>query len=273
MSTLVMRSGLTILPSRRIRALASALYGGVGGTVFALVAGFADVVLIRDLPLYVDWAGFLSIWALAGLGLAALGALTAWPRAGWRGILMGSFGLAGVVLGVSLIQAQVWVPAGVVVLLLTLVPLAVVCAPLALLLRWLGERHWRAVDYARPDLRQQVALLLALAAGLGLLTGSFLRLSPRAERAAREVDRRLQLQAVDQLPVPPVARPAFSAHLGRPYTLRVRPSRLSAEGYDLAVIYPDGYTLTCVVVVYPGRDPYLRSCADGEAPAPAPALR
>lgn len=270
MSALSMTSSLVVLPSRRIRALASALYGGVGGTAFALVVSFADAALIRDLPLHVDWAEFLSIWALAGLGLAALGALTAWPRAAWRGIALGASGLAGVVLGVSLIQAQVWVPAGVVVLLLTLIPLAVVCAPLAMLLRWLGERHWRAVDYARPDLRQQVALLLALAAGLGLLTGSFLRLSPRAERAAREVERRLQLQAVDQLPIPPAARPAFSAHLGQAYRLRARASRLSTEGYDIAVIYPDGYTLTCVVVVYPERDPYVRSCAEGAAPALAP---
>lgn len=255
-----------IPPARRTRAFASALYGGVGGTVFALVVGLADPLLIRDLPLRVDGPALLAVWALAGLGLAALGALAAWPRSGWLGILLGSIGVAGVVLGVSLIQAQVWVPAGIVVLLLTLPPLMVVCAPLALILRWLGERHWRAVDFARPDLRQVIALQLALAAGLGLVTGAFLRLPPRAQQAAREVHRRLQLHTADELPVPEAERAAFAAHLGQPYQLEAWTSRQSASGYDVAIAYADGFTLTCVVVVVPSQDPYLRGCTAG-APA------
>jgi hypothetical protein len=34
----------------------------------------------------------------------------------------------------------------------------------------------------------------------------------------------------------------------------------STDGYDISVVYRDGYVFSCTVVVYPGYDPYVRNC-------------
>ncbi len=44
------------------------------------------------------------------------------------------------------------------------------------------------------------------------------------------------------------------------YRLFQKPSETSTEGFDIRAEYPDGYNMTCIVVVYPGQAPYLSDC-------------
>jgi len=56
--------------------------------------------------------------------------------------------------------------------------------------------------------------------------------------------------------------PGYPAHASRAYSLSQQPSTTSSEGFDVTAWFADGYTIQCVVVVYPGQDPYVQSCRE-----------
>jgi len=56
--------------------------------------------------------------------------------------------------------------------------------------------------------------------------------------------------------------PGLKEHLGQPYKLKVTPSKISSVGYDVHVLFEDGFAMTCVTVAYLPT-PYMRSCVPG----------
>jgi hypothetical protein len=98
-----------------------------------------------------------------------------------------------------------------------------------------------------------------LAVILGIGTGYFVKMPRRAVEATRFLHQVLQTAPQDtESPVRDL--PGFQSHLGMRYRLFQTPSDTSTEGFDVRAEYEDGYNVNCVVVVYPGNDPYLTDC-------------
>jgi hypothetical protein len=48
------------------------------------------------------------------------------------------------------------------------------------------------------------------------------------------------------------------------YKLSQASSKISTVGYDIGILYSDGYKITCVLVAYGDQKPYLRGCVEGD---------
>jgi hypothetical protein len=254
--------------SRRRRMLAGALYGFLGGTAFALLSGAIDALLHPDLPMYINWNTIILTWAWLGLGLAFFGALTGWFTETLWGIAIGAVTMSMTVLTVNLIQSSVRGAITLVMFVAMALPVAALCMPIVWALRWLAERHVNML--AEPDTNRVrgIVILVAIALALGVLPVLFLRMSARAERSVRIVDTWLQQAAAGQMGetqgLPFDGLPNFKSHIGMGYRLSQRNSRISTQGYDIAIIFDDGYKVTCVVVAYGSQEPYLRACVEGD---------
>lgn len=240
--------------------MAGAGYGFLGGTVYAWMAGTIDALTFRDLPMQVDWAQLLRLWAIAGLGLALLGAVTGWPRERWRSVVLGAAGLAVTVFAVNLALASKPLLVSIFITLLALAPSTVLCLPVTFLLRWLAQKHVEALAQARW---RDIALAVFIAVLLGALPGVTQRMSPEAQIAVRLVHTTLQSKETSELFMAP---PNFAAHAGAPYGLRQNQSAFSTEGYDVHVRFAEGYVITCVSVIYSGQKAFIRGCAEGREP-------
>jgi hypothetical protein len=250
------------------RARAGAFYGGLGGTVFVLVAGTIDALVFRDLPMRIDWMVAGLQWAIIGVGLSVLGALAAWPSDGGLGVVGSAAGLAVLVLGVNLFLGHGTWAASLIVLVFMALPATALCLPITLGLRWLARQHVQA--RAQPGLARWTGpmQLALIALALGLIPGLFMRMSPRAERAVRAAHALLQNAAAD--PGPLSELPDYPAHARTKYELSQRESAISTEGFDVSAAFADGYVVTCVVIVYGDQAPYVRACVEG---AQMPGLR
>lgn len=221
------------------------LVGLALAAIYSLVAGTIDVVVMRDVPLRLDWP---SIWMQTGSGAlagAALGALTAWPVSTWRGILIGGAG----VIGWYFLQTVVKVQAAAVLFLPLFVPLLVICLPIAALVRWLAGRQQRLqVLSGRRRWRAQVTQVLLITA-LGGLAGSWAQMSPAAQEAVRRVHvvvgRALAAPAGAPLTAALRGVPEIRAHAASPYTLDQRPIPGTSDQVDVRVVFADGYVIRC----------------------------
>jgi len=242
------------------RAATGALYGFLGGTAFVIVAGFIDIWLHPDLPLSVNWSAFLLRWLLIGLGLTLVGAVTCWWHEGWQGLILGAVTASAFALIVSLFSSQVGAGLKFVVLIFILMPVAAMTLPIAYLLRYLTERHARALRMNRGKLRAALLLMLIVIIGAGL--GYFMKAPGRRIEAARTVDNYLRDLSTEKNPLTGVAGVPDRAALK--YTMYSIDSTKSTEGYDVHIIYADGYKLQCLVILYPGSPGYLSKCEIGK---------
>lgn len=256
------------------RAALGATYGLLGGTAYVATVALVNPLTLPGLPLQVDVPEVAVQWMLFGLGLTLLGAWAAWPTEGWTGILGGAFVAALLIMGLNLRASGGSWTTGSVLLLLLSVPIAVMCLPIPLLLRWMARKSMQALTFRRRSPAGQLIGWALLAVMLGLTPGLFSRMSPRAEIAVRQVQALVQAAVA----APPEAGligaltnlPNVRDHLDQPYGLSQRRSRISMEGFDVRVFFADGYVFTCVVVVYPSADqqPYVRNCVEGRAARP-----
>jgi len=238
------------------RAALGAFYGFLGGAAFVFVAAFIDIWLHPDLPLGVDWSTFAARLPLIALGLALIGAVTCWWNEAWQGLLSGSAVSAALALIAALFSAQVAAGMKIVVLVFILLPVAAMTLPIAWVLRRLMERHAFAMRHEQG--RARLAWLVVITLGLGAAGGYFMKMPARAVDATRVVDGLLQNPAQADNPIGSVE--GASGRQGVPYLLYQKPSIFSTEGFDVRAAYEDGFALTCVVVLYPGRDPYVSIC-------------
>ena len=244
-------------PQKIRRAMVGALYGLLAGTAFVLMSAFIDLLLYPDLPLGVDWSPVAVRWLLIGLGLALIGALTCFFSETWAGLLAGAVAAGLLALTSALFFSPTTTALKVIILLFTLVPAAAMSLPIAWIFRRLAARHVHALQLKQPAARIAGLVLTAVVLGVGF--GYFAKMSQREVRALRFMHEALQTMAEN--PKQQLRDlPDLHQHAGMDYKLYQKESALSTEGYDIRAEYADGYKVQCVVVVYPGSDPYLSSC-------------
>ena len=257
---------------RRRRALAGGLYGLLAGSAFAMLAGTIDALIFRDLPIFIDWNAILVQGMGYGLVLAGTGALTGWIPEGWKGITLGAGGLALAMLVYSLSQTNLMLVASFTLFAVMVLPLAAICLPVAIALRWLIDRHTGPGETGVPTRsfsagKVRAGWLVLLALILGMIPAFFTRTSGKAESSLREMDKLLKNAAAGQINTRFGVRleqvPALKTHIGMNYAISQRASVISTEGYEILIVFTDGYKATCTVVAYGIGEPYVDRCADG----------
>lgn len=249
---------------KRQRALAGALYGLAAASAFVLVAATIDRLTFPSLPIYIDWAQAALTWLVLGATLTGVGVLAGWFSEGLTGIGIGAAAIAASVMLLSLSQSDYPLPPKIIMFIILSLPLTAASVPVALGLRWLARQHMRALQRTGWALARGLAVTLLLAALGGGVPGLLTRMSPQAERAM------LHLHATLTAPQPPNQSPyspfraatRLDEHWGAPFEMRQVRSITSTEGYDIRVVYPDGYSFWCTVVVYADYDPYVRACRE-----------
>ena len=242
-------------------ALTGALYGFLIGSAFVLVAAFIDTWLYPNIPFGVDWEQALSRWTMIGLGLALVGGLTCLFTESFYGLVAGTVTAALITLTSALYLTSLSGGAKIIGLIFTLAPIAVMSLPVALAIRRLAENHVRAfhAKWTTP----RILLLVLIAMALGTVGGYFMKISYDALLAVEMVHENLQAAPEDQKrEFHEVA--GMDAHQGMSYSISQRRSMSTTTGYDVQVEYEDGFTVECVVVVYPGTPPYINSCEQVE---------
>ncbi len=238
-------------------ALTGALYGFITGTTFVLMGAFINTWLYPEIPFGVDWQQAMTRWALIGLGLTLIGAATCLFAERFYGLVAGTVTTAVLALTTALYLTPLSGGAKIIGLFFTLAPIAVMSLPIALMLRRLAEGHLRALPMKWSALRILVLVLIAVALGAG--GGYFMKISKDALMAVQMVHE--NLQAVPENQKKEVMQAAgLQEHAGMTYSLFQQNSRSTTTGYDVRAEYEDGYIVECVVVVYPGSTPYIRSC-------------
>jgi hypothetical protein len=234
-----------------------AFYGILVGNAFVLTASAVDKLLYLELPLGFDWPLFATRWGGIALGLALVGAVTALFHERLPGVLVGGVSASLLALGSALFLSPVTAGMKLMVLIFILMPIAAMSLPIALILRWMADKHAQALESKQPLTRVLPLVLLAIVLGVG--SGYFLKMSRRGVEATRFLHHLLQTASQDaESPIRDL--PGLQSHRDMSYILFPKPSETSREGFDIRVEYADGYSVNCTVVVYPGRDPYVSGC-------------
>lgn len=237
--------------------LVGALYGFLIGNAFVIAGSAVDRLLYPDLPLGFDWSLFAMRWTWIALGLAVLGAITSLFSERMTSLLVGAT-IAGLLALLSaLLLSPVTMGVKLIVLIFALIPMAAMALPVTLILRWLVDRHEDILAQKQQLVRIVPLVLLAIVLGVG--GGYFLKSTARAAQAMRFAHHLLQTAPQD--PESPFRDlPGLQSHIGMRYKLFQKTSEASTEGFDVRAEYEDGYSVTCIVIVYPGRDPHLSDC-------------
>ena len=258
--------------SRRGRMLAGALYGLLGATAYALLSGTINALTHPGLSIFVDWSSILLTWLWLGLGLAFFGALTGWFTETVKGILVGAVSLSAAVLIANLIQSSARGAITIVMFFAMALPVAAICLPVIWALRWLAERHVRLLSETGSQRTRGIILLVIVTLAFGFVPAAFQRMSATEEKTVRLVDALIKQaeagQATESPALPLEKLPTLNAHLGMDYSLSQSKSKISTVGYDVSIIFSDGYKVTCVLVVYGDQDPFFRGCVEGDVPSP-----
>jgi hypothetical protein len=255
----------SIQPEPRFRTttyiLVGALYGFLIGNAFVITASTVDRFLYPDLPLGFDWSVFTLRWVWISLGLTVVGAVASLFTERLPSLIVGAVIAGFLALVSALFLSPVAMGMKLIVLIFTLVPMAAMSLPVTLILRWLVDKHEQALEF-QPYMARVIPLLL-LSIVLGAGTGYFLKMSQRAVEATRFMHHLLQTTPQDaESPIRDL--PGLQDHTGSSYRLFQQTSETSTEGFDVRAEYDDGYSVTCIVVVYPGRDPYLSDCQSSQ---------
>jgi hypothetical protein len=250
------------------RSLGGALYGFLGGSVFSILSGTIDTLTYPDLPIYTDWAAIFSRWVWFGLGLAVVGLIIGWFTEKLKGIAAGASALALALLVISVTQADFLPMADIILVLILILPVSAICIPIALILRALANRHMHVLEQSGFLRARALVVLVFWAVFLGAAIGSLARTTGKAEQSLRTMDTLLQNAAAGQAN-PRLERilgelPAFKTHIGMGYQLSQQTSIVSAEGYEIKIIFDDGYQAICTMVAYGSQKPYVFDCAEGE---------
>jgi len=241
--------------------LVGAFYGFLAGNAFVISGATVDRLLHPDLPLGIDWSIVAMRWVWIGLGLALIGAITSFFNDKMPGLLAGALVTGFVALTSALFSSPVTTGLKVLVLIFTLAPMAAMSLPVTLILRWLVDKHEDALQLQQHIRRISLLVLLAIVLGAG--SGYFLKMSRRAVQATRFMHHQLQTAPQDaESPIHDL--PDFQSHVDMNYQLFQGPSESSAEGFDVRAEYNDGYSVNCVVVIYPGSDPYFSDCTSAQ---------
>ncbi len=229
------------------RAASGAVIGLLLAAAYSLVGSTIDVVLMRDVPLRLDWPAVWGSLALAAVGGAALGALTAWPETGWLGILAGAAGFVGW----SFFQSYLKLQAATLLFLPLFLPLVAMSVPLTAFLRWSAGRQETLQNQPGPARWRAQAWLLAVILLVGVFAGTWAQMPASSQAAVRRVHRvlteTLAEPAGDRLPAAFNSVPDLRRHAASPYQLEQRPLYSTSGQVEVIATFADGYQITCVV--------------------------
>lgn len=251
--------------SQARHAWVGALFGLAAGAAFAIAASGVDLLLHRDLPLGFEVDFLFTYGLIVSVALSIVGFVTCWAVETWRGLAYGALAAGLFVLIGSLLQSsEATAGMKLMVLAFILVPVAALALPIAWILRWLTEMHMRA-RLERFSM-WKITLLVVVPLACGAAGGWFMRMPPSAVEAVHFMDGMIQI-APNHEDNPLRQVNGFGDHSGENYKLYESSSTVSTEGFDVIAEYEDGYRLSCTVVVFPGRDPFMSGC-EGENDLP-----
>lgn len=253
----------SMIMSDRGRAMAGAFYGLVVGTAYALLAATIDAILLRDVPMRLNWPAVWASVAATGAGGALLGAVAAWPSSALRGIIIGALAMASWGILRAVIVSGINPALVLAAFLPTFLPTAMVSLPIVLLLRGVVALHESFLEKTGRDwLLSQAGLLIGLIA-LGLFVGSWAQMPPYAQDAVRRVNRMvsgyLSGPADAPVPLPLSGIPNLRARVGKAFTLEQSPAASGVTAVEVGVIFDNGYTITCLI----NGEGALPSCLEG----------
>ncbi len=254
---------------RRLRMLPGAMYGLIIASIYAFVGSIVNQLSFPDLPIGVDWRSLLQTWLFFAAWLGVGGTFINWFTQTEESMVTGLFVMMLIALGAGALTLEGNLPTQFGKILLLALPVMAISLVMTITLRWLGVRHADSVEREQTLWTKSIAILVAIALTIGGLTGFGLtRWSEKTLRGVRYVHSRLQTLAVD----PAQAETLFSlsdvpdlrSHIGIPYTLHGKPSGQSITAAEVTAEFKDGYKITCVLLVFPDRPPFLRACAEGD---------
>lgn len=254
---------------RRLRMLPGAIYGLIIASTYALVGSLVNQLSFPDLPVGVDWRNLLITWLFFAVWLGVGGAFINWFTQTEESMVTGLLVMTLIALGAGALTFEGNLPAQFGKILLLALPVMAISLVMTITLRWLGERHAEIIEREKTLMTKNIAILVAIAFAIGGLTGLGLtRWGDSTLNAARYIHDRLQTVAAD----PAQAETLFSlsdvpdlkSHIGTPYTLRGHPSGQSVVAAEITTEFKDGYQITCILLVFPDKPPFLSACAEGE---------
>ena len=254
---------------RKQRALAGVGYSLLAGTAFVLVSKTINALTYPSLPILIDWPATLLMWLWVLLGLSALGALVGWYAESIVAVFAGSLALAFTIVGYSIFQSGQFEAVTLIMFLMLMLPITAVCFPVALIVRWLINRHMYALDEPDKKRKRMIASTVAIALLLGIIPGLLTRMNSSGAQSAVALVEMLEDASQNPGTDTRLSREktaGLKEHIGMDYQLEIRRSLFSTVGYDILIVFSDGYEVTCTLVTYNKENPYLRKCYPGAFP-------
>lgn len=230
------------------RVVHGLFYGLLLAIPYGVLSQTIDWLVMKDVPLAVDWNRATAYIITTCIGGLLLGALVAWPHEGWKGILIGAAAIAGW----SLFQSILIIGISSMVFLPLMLPIVFLSLPVSGAVRLAMNLHERAWAQYGPKRWVNLALVVVGTGLLGLLAGSWAQMPAHAQEAVRQVNRILQFAKAD-----PNSNRGLSAaledvpdvvqHLNSLYTMSQTAVDSSPTGVEVNVVFADGFTMSCLI--------------------------
>jgi len=237
--------------SHKDRIIIGALLSVVLGVLYAFFAGTIDVLIVRDVPLRVDWGVVIVSVVTTGLGCAVLGGVTSASANPFKGVLHGALTMITYNLVQSFLQPNVNAASLVLVLLYLALPLFVLILPLTIILRLALYFYERTLENDGRARRMAQARVLIILAAFAAFAGSWAQMPPEAREAVRRVDTivrdSLTSEASASLPLSLRDVNNFRERASQKYQLDQQKSVSTVSGTDVHVYFDTGLVMTCVV--------------------------
>ena len=254
---------------RRRRMLPGALHGLLIASAYTFISGIVNKLSFPDLPVGIDLRSLLPAWLFFAAWLGLGGMFINWFTQTEEGFVLSLFVMSLVVLGAGAINLEGSLPAQFGKFILLILPTLAISFLMTIMLRWLGVRSADALEKEKPVRTKRIFVLTLITFAIGGLAGFGLtRWDSPVLSGVRDIHRRLQTAAADPSQAgelfPLTDLPQLGSHFGNPYTLRGKASGQLVGTAEVTAVFEDDYRITCFLVVFPDRPPFLRTCAEGD---------
>ena len=235
----------------KARTILGALLGVVLGVLYAFFAGTIDVLIMRDVPLRVDWSAVIVSVVTTGFGCAVLGGITCVSANPFKGVALGALVMIVFNIVQSFLQPHINAVSLTLILLYLALPLFVLILPLTIILRLALHFYERTLEEDGVRRRMAQARLLIILAAFAAFAGSWAQMPPEVRESVRRVDSivREALSADGSTSLPLSLRDVtnFRERAGKTFQLDQQKSVYSAGGTDVHVYFETGLVMTCIV--------------------------
>lgn len=254
---------------RRQRMLPGAMYGLIIASSYAIIGGIVNQLSFPDLPIGVDWRNILITWLFFAVWLGLGGGFINWFTQTEESMATGLFMMTAIALVAGALTFEGNLPTQFGKIILLALPVVAVSLVMTITLRSLGVRHAEIIEREKTLKTKSFAVLVAVALAIGGVSGFGLnRMDDSTLSGARYLHSQLQIAAADpsqaEALFPLSNVPDLASHLGTSYTMYGHPSGQSVVAVEITTKFKDGYQITCALLVFLDRSPFLRACAEGE---------